>query len=122
MRIDSAQFPLVWMSSDISGSDWEDDLNALIARGERFVFLTRDLPISGPNGNHEDRRRLALWLKQNRSELKGRCAGSILIVEAPSLVFALGPVVRGMSKAFGFPVSICVEASFPTEAKKLLDR
>lgn len=84
MQLDDTQFPLVFLrehSTPQTPQQAQDQLEALLSRGQRFVLLTDRL--SGEKHaheeSHEDRKQRALFFKQNKQRLKDLCAGMVVI-------------------------------------------
>ncbi|MFK0375966.1 hypothetical protein [Pandoraea sp. NPDC090278] len=121
MQIDTSQFPFVHLSRQPYDMNWESGLDALLTRQERFVLISRQSPTEhddAPPG--DEKRRFALWLKRNRSELKAWCAGAILVADDASFMRLLGPAVHALAKAFGFPVRIALQTEIDDAARRLL--
>ncbi|WP_321291239.1 hypothetical protein [Alcaligenes phenolicus] len=84
MQVDDTQFPLVFLrehSSQQTPQQAQDQLEALLNRGQRFVLLTDRLG-GGDHAHeesHEDRKQRALFFKQNKQRLKDLCAGMVVI-------------------------------------------
>lgn len=129
MRLDTTAFPIVWMFEGTPHRDWESQLDALLARGERFVLITRqddgdhDNHAEGQDEGHdaEDKKRRALWLKRNRALLKRWCAGGVFVVSGATKARMLGSLLQPLTKAFGFPLRIAEQADAESTARRLFD-
>lgn len=120
MHIDTSDFPRVWISS-IGSSNWESQLDSLLHQSEQFVLLTSEIPDREQETDKEERKRLALWLKRNREQLKRVCAGNIVIVKSPAVALSLRVALAPLGKAFGYPVRAAVEDSIDNEIHNLLE-
>lgn len=120
MHIDTSHFPRVWISS-MGSSNWESQLNSLLHQSEQFVLLTCEVPGREQESTKEERKRLALWLKRNRAQLKRVCAGSIVVATSPTVALSLRITLAPLGKAFGFPIRIVEESSIDTETNSLLE-
>lgn len=120
MHIDTRHFPRVWISSTGS-SNWESELDSLLHQSERFVLLTREVPGREQEADKEERKRLALWLKRNREQLKRVCAGSIVVVTNPVVALSLHATLAPLGKAFGYPVRVVAEDSIDNKVNSLLE-
>lgn len=119
MHIDTSHFPRVWISS-IGSTNWESQLDSLLHQSEQFVLLTSEIPGREQETDKEERKRLALWLKRNREQLKRVCAGSIVVVTNPIVALSLRTTLAPLGKAFGYPVRAAVEDSIESEINNLL--
>ena len=82
MQVDDTQFPLVFLrehEQEHTSQQTQDQLEALLNRGQRFVLLTERLGGEDRNQeeSHEDRKQRALFFKHNKQRLKDLCAGMV---------------------------------------------
>jgi hypothetical protein len=82
MQLDDTQFPLVFLrehSTPQTPQQAQDQLEALLSRGQRFVLLTDRLggEKHAHEESHEDRKQRALFFKQNKQRLKDLCAAKV---------------------------------------------
>ncbi|CDN62475.1 putative ATPase involved in replication control,Cdc46/Mcm family [Burkholderia cenocepacia H111] len=109
MQIVTTEFPFVWLR--YSGSTHTDparllaELDALLARRERFVLLTDDAP-SGDDradNDHEMRKQLAKWSKANRALSREWIPGMIAIEPNAARRVALNAFSGAFEKVWGYP-------------------
>ncbi|AYZ63767.1 ATP--cob(I)alamin adenosyltransferase [Burkholderia multivorans] len=128
MQIVTTEFPFVWLR--YSGSTHTDparllaELDALLARRERFVLLTDDAP-SGDDrgaGDHELRKQLAKWSKANRAQSREWIPAMIAIEpDAPRRV-ALDAFSGTFEKVWGYPLNAAASRDEALAlARRLLD-
>ncbi|MDR6497417.1 hypothetical protein J2785_000559 [Burkholderia ambifaria] len=111
MQIVTTEFPFVWLR--YSGSTHTDparllaELDALLARRERFVLLTDDAP-SGDDrgaGDHEMRKQLAKWSKANRVQSREWIPAMIAIEPDAARRVALDAFSGAFEKVWGYPLN-----------------
>ncbi|OXI31504.1 ATP--cob(I)alamin adenosyltransferase [Burkholderia sp. AU16741] len=111
MQIVTTEFPFVWLR--YSGSTYTDparliaELDALLARRERFVLLTDDAPSGDdrPDNDHEMRKQLAKWSKANRALSRERIPGMIAIEPNAARRVALNAFSGAFEKVWGYPLN-----------------
>lgn len=106
MRIDSAQFPLVWMYSnenDPAGAFHAFD--ALLARQLPCVMISRE-----GDARHEhapqERKQVALWLKRNKPALRAYVKGVVQVEPNAHRRLAIRAFMIMLSKAWGCPMFV----------------
>lgn len=108
MRIDATQFPFVWLQKTTLGDSQEKSLaefEALIARNEPFVLLSNEgLDKEQPEHSPDEMKKMALWMKRHKSELKRYVQASIHI--EPSLTKRLAGKAFAVvyEKFWGYPM------------------
>ena len=115
MILDTSAFPHVQLSERHPEHDWEPQLDALLAREERFVLITSPDPLEDPGETPGDRKRRAQWFKRNKSTLRRWCAGAILIEHNRARALTVQVMAKTMGKVFGFPIRV---ADNPTDARE----
>ncbi|MBU9455127.1 ATP--cob(I)alamin adenosyltransferase [Burkholderia multivorans] len=109
MQITTTEFPFVWLryTSSSSGDPASllAELDALLARRERFVFLTDDAP-TGDGGaeDHELRKQLAKWTKANRAQSRASVPAMIAIEPDAQRRAALDAFSGAFEKVWGYPL------------------
>ncbi|KVG64313.1 hypothetical protein [Burkholderia pseudomultivorans] len=110
MQIVTSEFPFVWLSyTPASSGDPASllaELDALLARRERFVFLTDDAP-AGDRGadDHELRKQLAKWSKANRAQSRASIPAMIAIEPDAQRRAALDAFSGAFEKVWGYPLN-----------------
>jgi len=107
---DVSDFPIVRLCGrDLPpgyGPDWIAEMEALLARGQRFALV---FPNSAENEPHDDQKMRVVWLKQNKSRLAELCAG-IFGVE-PNQAARLLKRAQGLVVAPAFGLTFRVAAT-----------
>ncbi|WP_105133050.1 ATP--cob(I)alamin adenosyltransferase [Burkholderia sp. BE12] len=111
MQIVTTEFPFVWLR--YSGSIHTDptrliaELDALLARRERFVLLTDDAPSGDDHADndHEIRKQLAKWSKANRALSREWIPGMIAIEPNAARRVALNAFSGAFEKVWGYPLN-----------------
>ncbi|RQR42229.1 MULTISPECIES: ATP--cob(I)alamin adenosyltransferase [unclassified Burkholderia] len=111
MQIVTTEFPLVWLRYARSPSSDPArllaELDALLARRERFVFLTDDAP-SGDDRDaqdHEMRKQLAKWSKANRAQSRAWIPAMIAVEPDAQRRAALDAFSAAFEKVWGYPLN-----------------
>lgn len=109
MPMNSSDFPLVWMNlAQEPGHDHQkdfDEFEANLQRGEPFVLLSDTAP---PAEEHEhspeEKKRLALWMKKHKVELRKLVLAMIQI--EPNQAKRMGYKAFGVlfAKFWGYPL------------------
>ena len=111
MQIITTEFPFVWLR--YSGSTHTDparliaELDALLARRERFVLLTDDAPSGDDRGDtdHEMRKQLAKWSKANRAQSREWIPALIAIEPDAARRVALDAFSGAFETVWGYPLN-----------------
>lgn len=107
MHISTQEFPRVWFSN-IAPANWRQELDALLAKGQRFVLLTRELP--GADAEQaKAQEEFTEWVKANHRDFRKTCAGCLVVVNNALLAFSIGFFVAPLSKKLGIPVLVAQE-------------
>jgi hypothetical protein len=112
---DISAFPLIRFRSEQAGTgyalQWQHEMEALLAHGAPFAIL-----YAGARGEEaqEDRKRRAIWLKQNRTALARLCRGLASVEPDAARRQALQQMVEGAMRAFGVKQTVAA-----TEAQAL---
>lgn len=106
MILDASAFPLVWMRAD-DGPETDDDavliaFEELLERQRPFVLIAEGGPRAHEH-SQEDRKRLSLWLKRHRQEL--RLIKAMIVIE-PSTAKRLAAKAFTImfTKFWGYPL------------------
>lgn len=107
MHISTQEFPRVWFSN-IAPSNWRQELEALLAKDQRFVLLTRELP-GADEEQAKAQEEFTQWVKENHRNFRKSCAGCVVVVNNALLAFSIGFFVAPLSKKLGIPVLVAQE-------------
>lgn len=110
MPLDSTTFPFVWMNYD-EGPDHDHDeefevLESLLQRGAPFVILTDNAPTEDHDHSQEEKKRLALWMKKHKIELRTLVLGMVVIEANPTKRLAFKAFGVAFSKFWGYPMRL----------------
>ncbi|MDR0245475.1 MAG: ATP--cob(I)alamin adenosyltransferase [Burkholderia sp.] len=111
MHIITTEFPFVWLryrgSTHLEPTRLIAELDALLARGERFVLLTDDAPSGDDRGDtdHEMRKQLAKWSKANRAQSREWIPAMIAIEPDATRRVALDAFSGAFEKVWGYPLN-----------------
>ncbi|WP_322084052.1 ATP--cob(I)alamin adenosyltransferase [Burkholderia sp. BCC1972] len=111
MHINTTEFPFVWLryggSTHLEPARLIAELDALLARGERFVLLTDDAPSGGDRGDtdHEMRKQLARWSKAHRAQSREWIPAMIAIEPDAARRAALDAFSGAFEKVWGYPLN-----------------
>jgi len=110
MPLDNTNFPLVWMNyGHDSDRGHEEDFEAFAAnlkRGVPFVILTDSAPTAEHEHGQEEKKRISLWMKQHKAELR-RLVLAMIVIEpnaARRMTFKAFGVV--FTKFWGYPLRL----------------
>lgn len=121
MRLDSVQFPMVWMypnENDPAGAF--EAFDALLARQQPCVMISRDGDTEHEHAPQE-RKQVALWLKRNKPALRVYVKGVIQIEPNAAKRLAIKAFMIMLSKAWGCPMFVAESEPAALEmAHKLL--
>ncbi|MBN3789427.1 ATP--cob(I)alamin adenosyltransferase [Burkholderia sp. Ac-20353] len=112
MQIVTTEFPFVWMhytrSRQSDPMAMLAELDALLARRERFVILTDDVPAAGnrESEDHEVRKQLTLWSKANRARSREWIPAMIAIEPDVQLRAAIAAFADTFEKVWGYPLNV----------------
>ncbi|MBU9553358.1 ATP--cob(I)alamin adenosyltransferase [Burkholderia multivorans] len=125
MRIDSLDFPFVWLSygSGASrGSDILSELERLLVCNDRFVLLSDDMPAvqDPPAADADERKRFMQWTKCNRSRLKRQVSAMIAIEGDAASRRVLKDFSGVFQKIWGYPLLVASTRDIAFSAAKLL--
>ncbi|WP_175998255.1 ATP--cob(I)alamin adenosyltransferase [Burkholderia stabilis] len=125
MRIDSLDFPFVWLSyrSGASvGSDILGELERLLVCNDRFVILSDDMPVvkDQPAEDAEDRKRFMQWTKSNRSRLRRQVSAMIAIEADAASRRVLKDFAGVFERIWGYPLLVASTRDIAFSAAKLL--
>lgn len=110
MPLNSANFPLVWMSYD-EGPDHNHDedfeaFEANLSRGAPFVLLTDTAPTEGHEHSQDEKKRTSLWMKKHKAELRTLVLAMIVIEPSAIKRLAFKPFGVAFAKFWGYPLRI----------------
>lgn len=119
MQLDTTRFPLVFMreaEQQPSAGTPEQGLEALLDRGERFVWLTDHLPGDHADESHEDRKERALFFKRHKARMRALCQGMVLITGDRVIPAAVRLAAQGAGKVLGLAIAFVETERDVTEA------
>ncbi|QNH15496.1 hypothetical protein HEP74_00619 [Xanthomonas sp. SS] len=127
MSMNSSDFPFVWMNlTQEPGHDHEKDFDEFeenLRRGEPFVILTDTAPAEDHEHSPEEKKRIALWMKKHKLELRRLVLATILVEpnSAKRLGFKAFAVL--FAKFWGYPLLLAASREQAIEmAKGLLPK
>ncbi|AYN20699.1 hypothetical protein [Alcaligenes aquatilis] len=127
MHVDDTQFPLVFLrehSPQQTPQQAQDQLEALLNRGQRFVLLTDRMGGEDPahEESHEDRKQRALFFKQNKPRLKELCAGMVVISKGRAIPAAVRLAQQTLGRVLGLRFAFVMdETQARMQARRLLE-
>ena len=108
MSMNSSDFPLVWMNlTQESGHDHQkdfDEFEANLQRGEPFVLLTDTAPAEDHEHSPEEKKRVALWMKKHKTELRRLILAMILVEPNSAKRLGLKAFAIVFAKFWGYPL------------------
>ncbi|MDV2115150.1 hypothetical protein [Alcaligenes faecalis] len=126
MQVDDTQFPFVFLrehSPQQTAQQTQDQLEALLNRGQRFVLLTDRMGSENHvhEESHEDRKQRALFFKQNKLRLKELCAGMVVISKGRAIPAAARLAQQTLGRVLGLRFAFVMdEAEARRQATRLL--
>ncbi|NHV26165.1 ATP--cob(I)alamin adenosyltransferase [Burkholderia sp. D-99] len=111
MQITTTEFPFVWLryasAPRTDPTHLLAELDALLARRERFVLLTDDAPSGDDRSadDHEIRKQLAKWSKANRDQSREWIPAMIAIEPDAARRVALDAFSGAFEKVWGYPLN-----------------
>lgn len=125
MSMNSANFPLVWMSlTQEPGHDHQkdfDEFEANLQRGEPFVLLTDTAPAEDHEHSPEEKKRTALWMKKHKVELRRLVLAMILVEPNSAKRLGLKAFSAVFAKFWGYPLHLAPSREQAVEmARELL--
>jgi hypothetical protein len=91
------------------GHDHEDefaDFEELLGRGTRFVLLTEDAPTKEHEHTHDERKRMALWMKKHKGSLRHLVAAMIVVEQKPLKRVAIKSFGPAFQAFWGYPIVV----------------
>ncbi|WP_242892689.1 hypothetical protein [Stenotrophomonas maltophilia] len=127
MSMNSTDFPLVWMDlTQGPGHEHRDDFEAFeenLRRGEPFVLLTDTAPSEEHDHSPAEKKRMGLWMKQHKAELRRLVLAMVLVEPNPSKRLAYKAFSVPFSKFWGYPLHIATSREKAVEvARNLLSQ
>ena len=127
MSMDSSDFPLVWMSiTQDPGHDHQKDFaefEANLQRGEPFVILSDTPPAEEHEHSPEEKKRVALWMKRHKAELRRLVLAMIQIESNQTKRIAYKAFAVLFSKFWGYPLLLAASREEATRmARELLPK
>ncbi|MDI9250362.1 hypothetical protein QMZ25_17335 [Stenotrophomonas sp. RS-48] len=127
MSMNSSDFPLVWMDL-AQGPEHEhqydfDAFEENLRRGEPFVLLTDTAPSEEHDHSPAEKKRMALWMKQHKAELRRLVLAMVLVEPNPAKRVAYKTFSVPFSKFWGYPLHIVTSREKAIEvARNLLSQ
>lgn len=123
MYLDIRDFPVVRMGNDPADNVPIDTLLAqisdLLERDRPFVFISEmDSDNGQEKGNVDDRRKVALWMKANRTPIRQLIKGHIQVVTDAGQRAEFMAFAAGFEKFWGYPMFVV--ATVPEAQDKAL--
>lgn len=117
MNIDATEYPIVRMIADPALDVPVDEVLAsisdLLALGRPFVFIGEGDPGDGGGDKQakvEERRKTALWMKANKTEIRRLVKGHVHIVPEAAKRVAMKAFSVVFAKFWGYPMYIVASA------------
>lgn len=114
MNIDATEFPIVQMVADPALDTPVEEAMAsfleLLSRNQPFVFVGTGEPGDGDKDNVEDRRKISLWMKANKAEIRRLVKGHVQIVPDAAKRVAMKAFSVVFGKFWGYPMYIVANA------------
>lgn len=114
MHVDINEFPQVWMDFTLGAGQSTDEVLAvytdLLARGEPFVFLGEGGDFEGDRAAQDvaDRKKISLWMKQNKRAITALVRAMIYIEPNVSKRIAARAFALVYEKFWGYPMFVAV--------------
>lgn len=112
MTVQTDSFPFVWMNfNEAPDHDHDDELadfDRLLEHGARFVILTEDPPQKDHDHSHEEKKRMAVWIKKRRSLLKELVAAMVVVEQNSLKRIAIKSFSPGFQALWGYPIVAAV--------------
>ena len=125
MSMNSADFPLVWINfTHEPGHDHQNDFDefeANLQRGEPFVLLSDTAPAEDHEHSPEEKKRVALWMKKHKTELRRLILAMILVEPNSAKRLGLKAFAIVFAKFWGYPLLLASSREQAVEmARELL--
>jgi len=108
MQLDLSAFPLVWMRREAAPVQPDilfAQFDALLARRQAFVILSEEgFDEDGHEHPQEERRRAALWMKQNKAAIRAYIQGMVLVEPSAAKRLAGKAFAVMFGKFWGYPL------------------
>ena len=109
MQLDLSTFPLVWMRRDSAAASPDDAMfaqfDALLARQQAFVILSEEgFDDDGHEHPQEERKRVSLWMKQNKAAIRAYIQGMVLVEPSAAKRLAGKAFAVIFGKFWGYPL------------------
>lgn len=123
MPIDSSNFPFVWISFDHHEDHDDDkefaDFERLLARRQVFILLSENAMEGMREHQHEERKRISLWMKKNKEDLRAFVKAMILIAPGTAQRVAIKALATVFGQFWGYPLMAVASRA---EALELAER
>lgn len=113
MKMDASQFPYVWVDFTHSHAEPEHDhkkdferFEALLARKEAFVFLSRTAEEDDHEHTQEEKKQVSLWMKKHKQALRTYVKGMVHIEPGSAKRLAMRAFATAFSKFWGYPMLV----------------
>lgn len=108
MQLDLSTFPLVWMRREAAPVQPDilfAQFDALLARQQAFVILSEEgFDEEGHEHPQEERKRAALWMKQNKAAIRAYIQGMVLVEPSAAKRLAGKAFAVMFGKFWGYPL------------------
>lgn len=109
MHIDSSDFPIVRLNSDASSvapiKEVLRQLSDILARNKVFLFMSEG-PLDTSGDDIEDRKKMSLWMKANKNEIRRLVKGHIHVQPDTAQRTAAQAFATTSEKFWGYPMFI----------------
>ena len=125
MPMNSSDFPLVWMNlAQEPGHDHQKDFDAFEAnlrRDEPFVILSDTAPPAEEHQHSpEEKKRLALWMKKHKAQLRKQVLAMIQIEPSQAKRLGYKAFAALFAKFWGYPLLLAASREEAVEMARAL--
>ncbi|HBO6774561.1 hypothetical protein FA454_32650 [Pseudomonas aeruginosa] len=108
MNIDTTEYPIVRMENARARPVEEvlECISELLARGRPFVFVSQDAPDDDAEEHIDTRRKIASWMKANRTEIRRLIKGHLQIVSEPDQRDGMQAFSVVFARFWGYPMFV----------------
>jgi len=113
MKMDASKFPYVWVDFTHSHAEPEHDhtedferFEALLARKEKFVFLSLTAEQDDHEHTQEEKKQVSLWMKKHKHDLRTYVKGMVHIEPGAAKRLAMKAFAGAFSKFWGYPLLV----------------
>lgn len=108
MPMNSADFPLVWMSfAHEPGHDTQKDFDEFelnLQRGEPFVLLSETPPGDDHEHSPAEKKRTTLWMKKHKMQLRSLVLALVMVEPSTAKRLGFKAFAALFTKVWGYPL------------------